>query len=144
MVIIAATWDPRIAYEFGKSYGDDMSALGVSGVWGFANDQHVNPFFGRNNESPSEDPFLAGTTMSNAVRGLNTRGKYSFIKHFATYESSVENTWMSEQVLRETVLKAHRKAFVEGGSLGGSGTGPGIFLDGRVLRFGVETGPGPG
>ncbi len=118
MVIIAATWNPRIAYEFGKSYGDDMSALGISGVWGFANDQHVNPFFGRNNESPSEDPFLAGTTMSNAVRGLNTRGKYSFIKHFATYESSVENTWMSEQALRETVLKAHRKAFVEGGSLG--------------------------
>lgn len=118
MVIIASTWNAKLAYDYGKSFGEDMNAVGVKGLWGFANDLHVNPFFGRNNESPSEDPFLAGETMANAVRGLNTRGRYCFIKHFATYESGVANTWMSEQALRETVLKAHRPAFVEGGSLG--------------------------
>lgn len=118
MVIIACAWNPRLAYDYGKSFGEDMNSVQVRGLWGFANDQHVNPFFGRNNESPSEDPFLAGVTMANAVKGLNTRGRYCFIKHFATYESSVANTWMSEQALRETVLKAHRKAFVDGGSLG--------------------------
>ena len=118
MVIIACTWNSRLAYDYGKSFGEDMNAVNVRGLWGFANDQHVNPFFGRNNESPSEDPLLAGVTMSNAVRGLNTRGRYCFIKHFATYESGVANTWMSEQTLRETVLKAHRRAFVEGGALG--------------------------
>lgn len=118
MVITASTWNVKLCYDYGKSFGDDMVSVGIKGLWGFANDLHVNPFFGRNNESPSEDPFLAGVTMANTVKGLNTRGRYCFMKHFATYEGTVDNTWMSEQALRETVLKAHRKVFVDGGALG--------------------------
>ncbi len=118
MVVIAQTWNQRLAYEFGQSFGNDMKVVGVTGLWGFACDLHLDAFFGRNNESPSEDPFLAGTTMANAVRGVNTRGRYTFLKHFAVYQSSVDQTFMSEQTLRETYLKAFRKAFVDGGALG--------------------------
>ncbi len=118
MVVIAQSWNQRLAYEFGQSFGNDMKAVGVTGLWGFACDLHLDAFFGRNNESPSEDPFLAGTTMANAVRGVNTRGRYTFLKHFAIYQSSVDQTFMSEQTLRETYLKAFRKAFVDGGALG--------------------------
>lgn len=118
MVVIAQTFNQKLAFEFGQSFGNDMKSLGVMGLWGFACDLHINAFFGRNNESPSEDPFLAGTTMANAVSGVNTRGRYTFLKHFAVYQSSVTHTFMSEQTLRETYLKAFRKAFVDGGALG--------------------------
>lgn len=118
MVIMAQTWNQGLAYEYGQSFGNDMKAVGVVGLWGFACDLHSDPFFGRNNESPSEDPFLAGTVMAKAVSGVNTRGRYTFLKHFAVYNAYCERTYMSEQTLRETNLKAFRKAFVDGGSLG--------------------------
>ena len=133
MVVIAGAWNPDLAYEFGKAYGDDMKGVGVMGLWGWAMDCHRGSFFGRNHESPSEDAFLAGTTIANAVRGLNTRGRYCFIKHFALYSYSGEvangsndNIWLTEQALRETYLYSFRKAIVEGGALGVMTTYQGI------------------
>ncbi len=133
MVVIAGTWNPKLAYEFGKAYGDDMKGVGVMGLWGWAMDCHRGAFFGRNHESPSEDAFLAGTIISNAVRGLGTRGRYCFIKHFALYSYSGEvangsndNIWLTEQALRETYLRSFRMAIVEGGALGVMTTYQGI------------------
>lgn len=118
MVTIASSWNPKLAYEFGKSFGDDMKSIGIYGVWGWAIDSHRSAFFGRNHESPSEDPMLAGTIIAQAVKGLNTRGRYSFIKHFALFGRGGQNKWLSEQAFREIHLEAFRKAFVEGGALG--------------------------
>lgn len=118
MVILAQTWNQKLAYEYGQSFGTDMKSVSIPGLWGFACDLHIDPFFGRNNESPSEDAFLAGTVMAKAVSGVNTRGRYTFLKHFAVYNAYCDRTYMSEQTLRETHLKAFRKAFVDGGSLG--------------------------
>lgn len=133
MVVIAATWNPNLAYEFGKAYGDDMKGVGVMGLWGWAMDCHRGAFFGRNHESPSEDAFLAGTVIANAVRGLSTRGRYCFIKHFALYSYSGEtangandNIWLTEQALREIYLRSFRMAIVEGGALGVMTTYQGI------------------
>lgn len=119
MPVLAQTWNQELAYKFGQSFGDDMKAVGVMGLWGFACDLHIRSFFGRNNESPSEDPFLAGTTIANAVKGVNTRGRYTFIKHFAIYDgSATHQLFTTEQSLRETNLKAYRKLIVDGGALG--------------------------
>ncbi len=118
VVVVAQAWSQKLAYEYGQSFGNDMKAVGVMGLWGFACDLHIDAFFGRNNESPSEDPFLAGTTIAQAISGVNTRGRFTFLKHFAVYQSYDQNTFMSEQTLRETHLKAFRKAFIDGKSLG--------------------------
>jgi len=126
MVTIASTWNPELAYEFGKSYGEDMDKLGGSGMWGWAIDSHRSAWFGRNHESPSEDPVLAGTIVANAVKGLSTKGKYCTIKHFALYGRGGNNKWLSEQALREIHLSAFRLAFVEGGALGCMTTYQGI------------------
>ena len=126
MVLIASTWNQKLAYEFGKSYGDDMSSVGGSGLWGWAIDSHRSAWFGRNHESPSEDPVLAGTTVANAVKGLSTKGKYCTIKHFALYGKGGNNKWCSEQALREIHLEGFRRAFVDGGALGCMTTYQGI------------------
>lgn len=86
MVVLAQTWNQKLAYEYGQSFGEDMISVNVPGLWGFACDLHIDAFFGRNNESPSEDAFLAGTVMAKAVKGINTRGRYTFLKHFAVYK----------------------------------------------------------
>ena len=126
MVIVASTWNPKLAYEFGQSYGDDMKSVGVMGVWGWAVDCHRTAFFGRNHESPSEDSCLAGTIISQAVKGLHTRGRYCFIKHFALYGYGGNSIWLSEQAFRENYLKQYRDAFVVGGALGCMTTYQGI------------------
>lgn len=140
MVVIAATWNPKLAYEFGKSYGDDMKTLGVNGVWGWAIDSHRSSFFGRNHESPSEDAMLAGTIVTNAVKGLSTRGRYCFLKHFALYGYEGENVWCTEQALREIYLKPFRKAFVEGGALGCMTTYTGVGGEHSETTIGLLTG----
>lgn len=126
MVLVASTWNQKLAYEFGKSYGDDMSSVGGDGMWGWAIDSHRSAFFGRNHESPSEDPVLAGTIVANAVKGLSAKGKYCTIKHFALYGKGGNNKWLSEQALREIHLEAFRRAFVDGGALGCMTTYQGI------------------
>ena len=133
MVVIAATWNPSLAYEFGKAYGDDMNGVSVDGLWGWSMDAHRNAWFGRSHEAPGEDAMLAGTMIARAVKGLGTRGKYCFIKHFALYSYSGTNAnggnsniWLTEQALREVYLRSFRKAFVDGGALGAMTTYQGI------------------
>ena len=140
MVVIAGTWNPKLAYEFGKSYGDDMKSVGVMGVWGWAIDCHRTAWFGRNHESPSEDAMLAGTMIANAVKGLNTRGRYCFIKHFALYGYGGQNIWVTEQAFRENYLRAYRKAFVDGGALGAMTTYQGIGAENSETTVALLTG----
>ena len=140
MVVIAAAWNPSLAYEFGKAYGEDMDSVGVSGLWGWAIDCHRTAWFGRNHESPSEDAMLAGTTIANAVRGLNTRGKYNFIKHFALYGYGGDSIWVTEQAFREIYLRSYRKAFVDGGALGAMTTYQGIGAEHSETTIALLTG----
>lgn len=146
MTVLAATWNPNLAYEFGKAFGDDMKSVGVSGLWGWAIDSHRSAFFGRNHESPSEDAHLAGKTVSNAVKGLNTRGRYCFLKHFAVYgyassdANNGNNVWMTEQTLREIYIKPFRMAFLEGGALGTMTTYHGVGGEHSETTVGLITG----
>lgn len=140
MVVVAATWNPDLAYEFGKAYGDDMKGVSVYGVWGWAIDCHRTAWFGRNHESPSEDAMLAGTMIANAVRGLSTRGRYSFIKHFALYGYNGDSIWLTEQAFREAYLRAYRKAFVDGGALGAMTTYQGIGAEHSETTSALLTG----
>ncbi len=118
MTVVAATFNPNLAYEFGQSYGKDMISVGVYGIWGWAMDTHRTAWFGRNHESPSEDGVLAGIIISNAVKGLSTTGRYCFIKHFALYGSGNQHRFLTEQNLRENYLRGFRMAFVDGEALG--------------------------
>ena len=140
MVTVAQTWNPNLAYEFGKAFGDDMKGVGVMGVWGWAIDMHRSAFFGRNHESPSEDAYLAGRIITNAVKGLNTRGRYCFLKHFALYGYGGTNIWTTEQGLREIYLRPFRMAFVEGGALGCMTTYQGVGGEHSETTVGLLTG----
>lgn len=126
MVVLAATWNPNLAYKFGKAFGDDMKGNSISGLWGWAIDSHRTAWFGRNHESPSEDSLLAGRIVTNAVKGLNTRGRYAFLKHFALYGYGGDSQYVTEQGLREIYLRPFRMAFVEGGALGAMTTYQGV------------------
>ncbi len=138
--VLGSTWNKRLAYDFGKSFGNEMKSVGVNGLWGWAIDSHRSAWFGRNNESPSEDPLLAGQTIANAVDGLNKTGRYSILKHFTLYGAEGDSIWLTEQALREVYLKPFREAIVEAEALGVMTTYQGIGAEHSETTEGLLTG----
>ena len=85
-VLLAETWDPSLAEEFGKLVGDEClnnTNTKISGWFAPAMNIHRTPFSGRNFEYYSEDGFISGVFGRASVRGAASKGLITFIKHFA-------------------------------------------------------------
>lgn len=121
-VMLAQTWNVDIAEDFGLSFAADMDAVSINGLWGWGTNIHRTPVGGRNWEYYSEDPFISGSTLANAVKGLNKGGRYCYIKHFCMNESETNKvgafTFTTEQAYREIYLKPFQMAIEQGGALG--------------------------
>lgn len=118
--IMAATFNVELIEEVGESLGADTLELGASGLYGPAMNIHRNAYAGRNFEYYSEDPFLSGTIAAAEVKGIQSKGVYVYIKHFALNDSETMcrciSTWANEQAIREIYLTPFEKAVVDGGA----------------------------
>ncbi|MFP3154915.1 glycoside hydrolase family 3 C-terminal domain-containing protein [Lachnospiraceae bacterium ZAX-1] len=120
-IMIASTWNHKLASAFGESIGKMAAEMGVSGWYAPAMNTHRSAFAGRNFEYYSEDGFLAGTMAAKAVLGAEKEGVFAFIKHFALNDqednrNSMLCTWSEEQPIREIYLKPFEMAVKEGGA----------------------------
>ena len=109
-VVIAATWNVKLAHDFGASIGKMADEMDVSGWYAPAMNIHRTAFAGRNFEYYSEDGFLSGAMASTAINGAAESGVYAFMKHFAmndqeTHRTDMLCTWSNEQAIREIYLK---------------------------------------
>ena len=118
--IMAATWNTELIEEMGECLGEDCMALGASGLYGPGLNIHRNAYAGRNFEYYSEDPYLSGAIATAEVKGIQSKGVYVYLKHFALNDSETMcrciSTWANEQAIREIYLEPFKKAVVDGGA----------------------------
>ena len=115
--IMAATWNTEFMYKVGESLGEDGLVLGMSGLYGPAMNTHRTAYAGRNFEYYSEDGFLAGKIAAAEVGGIQSKGVYVYVKHFAFNDSETMtrcySIFSNEQAMREVYLEPFEHAIVE-------------------------------
>ena len=83
-----ASFDPRLVERMGAQIGRTMRALGVHQGLAPVLDVSRDPRWGRTEETIGEDPYLVGTIGSAYVRGVESAGIISTLKHFVGYSAS--------------------------------------------------------
>jgi beta-glucosidase len=119
---LGATWDVDMLERVGAVLGRETRTKASRVLLAPTVNLHRSPLGGRNFESYSEDPLLAGRMAAGFVRGAQSEGVACTVKHFAGNESEddrmVADTIVDERTLREIHLLPFELAVREGGALG--------------------------
>lgn len=113
--VMAATFNPRLAYAQGEMMGNDALFVGLPILWGPSMNTHRNGYNGRNLEYYSEDPILTGNMGMEYSVGALSKGLIAAPKHFAFNDQETNRSgvspYMTEQKARELELRAFQIAF---------------------------------
>lgn len=114
----ACSFDRELLQEMGEALGEECQAENVSVILGPAVNIKRSPLCGRNFEYFSEDPYLASQLASAQIRGVQSRGAGTSLKHFAANNQEHRRMSCSSQIdertLREIYLAAFETAVREG------------------------------
>lgn len=121
--LIATSFDPELAYEWGVVEGNSGLYLQRYDLWGTGLTQRRTPYNGRNYEYISEDSMLANRIGAKILRGCADYGIINGPKHLGAndqeYKRAGLNEFMTEQKLREGDLRCFQAALEpeDGGGL---------------------------
>ncbi len=107
--LLACTWNPEIATEFGRLGALEAKENNLS-IW-LAPGMNIHRTFlcGRNSEYYSEDPYLTGKMAAAFVCGAQSQGIAACPKHFACnnkeHHRAYSDSLVSERAIREIYLK---------------------------------------
>jgi beta-glucosidase len=115
---LAATWNPALGEEVGVAMAEEARSQGVSIILGPGVNSKRSPLGGRNFEYFSEDPVLAGEMAAGFIRGAQSKGVGTCLKHFvANNQETGRMSWdvrVPARALREIYLRAFEIAVKKG------------------------------
>ncbi|HDX9656025.1 TPA: glycoside hydrolase family 3 C-terminal domain-containing protein [Bacillus toyonensis] len=114
---LASTWNKDLIHEVGVALGEECQAEHVGVLLGPGANIKRSPLCGRNFEYFSEDPYLSSQMAINHVKGVQSQGIGTSLKHFAA--NNQEHRRMSvdaivdERTLREMYLASFEDVIKE-------------------------------
>lgn len=115
---VANSWNEQLGEEIGEALGEEARAMEVNVLLGPGLNIKRSPLCGRNFEYFSEDPYLSGKMAAAYVRGIQKKGVYACLKHFAANSQELRRMSMDsvvdERALREIYLTGFEIAVKEG------------------------------
>lgn len=115
---LGSSWDVELIEEVGRALGAEASLAGVGVVLGPGLNIKRSPLCGRNFEYFSEDPVISGQLAAAYVRGIQSQGVGSCVKHFAANNQETDRMSVSADVdartLHEIYLHGFRTAVQDG------------------------------
>ncbi len=119
---LGATWDLDLVEQIGRTIGAEARTKSARVLLAPTVNIHRSPLSGRNFECYSEDPLLSGKSGAAFIRGAQSQGVATTVKHFAGNEAETEryttSSVIDERALREIYLVPFEFAVKEGGTLG--------------------------
>ncbi|WP_137168915.1 glycoside hydrolase family 3 C-terminal domain-containing protein [Marinomonas sp. FW-1] len=111
---LAASWNTKLVEEMGVALGKECRAEDVSVLLGPGTNIKRNPLGGRNFEYFSEDPLLAGDMSAAWIKGVQSQGVGTSLKHYAVNNHEhcrmTVDAVVDQRTLREIYLPAFEKA----------------------------------
>jgi beta-glucosidase len=114
---LAATWNRDLIYQVGVALGEECHQEKVSVILGPGVNIKRSPLCGRNFEYFSEDPYLTGEIARSHIKGVQSQGVGTSIKHFAANNQETRrmttDSIVDERALREIYLTGYEIAVKE-------------------------------
>lgn len=118
LTALAATWNPDMAYLYGKSIGEEARFRNKSVLLGPGINVYRTPLNGRNFEYMGEDPYLISQMVVPYVKGVQSNGVAVCVKHFALNNNEINrhtsNPIVDDRTLYEIYLPGFKAAAIEG------------------------------
>lgn len=110
---IACSWNKALIEKIGGAIAEECQKLGINLLLGPGLNTRRHPLTARNFEYYSEDPCLAGDMAAAIVKGVQSEGVGTCMKHYACHNSDTRrtrvNTIVSERALREIYLAPYER-----------------------------------
>jgi len=110
---LGSTWDDALLEQVGAALGREARAADVAVILGPGVNMKRSPLCGRNFEYFSEDPLVAGRAGAAMVRGVQSQGVGTSVKHFAANSQETDrmrvDARVGERALREIYLPAFER-----------------------------------
>lgn len=110
---LASTWNKNLAFRMGEVLGKEVKLSGRHQILGPGVNIIRSPLCGRNFEYLSEDPVLSSDISAEVVKGIQSQGVASCIKHYITNNSETKrskiSTEISERALQEIYIKNYKR-----------------------------------
>jgi beta-glucosidase len=116
-ISMGAAWNLELIEQVGQALGEETRGMDCDILLGPCVNIVRDPRCGRNFETFSEDPYLSGRTAIAYIRGVQSRGVGTSLKHYAVNNYEIERNRatsnVDERTLREIYLAQFEMAVKE-------------------------------